>query len=367
MCLYPNRVFYTGKLNENGKKDIVFTSRFTNYMYRRSNNDRWIPGSISCADSTKALGYQVLTEYDDVPCGQCIECRLNYARMWSCRIMNEVSLYPVNTCWFVTCTYNDDHLPPAKPVKRINKETGEIYIKPSEFNSLDIRDHQLFMKRLRKECNKKSDMKVRFFASGEYGESSMRPHFHYILFGVILDDLRFYKITKTGDRLYTSEWLQGIWNNGNKERGFVTVGSVTTDSAGYIARYAIKKRKMIDSSFYEDFSLKPEFIVMSRRPGIGKEWYEKHKDEIYLTDNIILPSRSGSVKLRIPSYYDSLLERELPDQFAALKESRKYKAIAADETFEHLHPFMNKEDVNEAKERNYLKTISLLKSRNVGE
>ncbi len=366
MCLYPNRVFYTGRLTENGKKETIFTSRFTNYMYRHYGDERWLPGSDGSAAETRAIGYQVLDKYDDVPCGQCIECRINYARMWSCRIMNETELYPPNTCWFVTCTYNEDHLPPAKPIRRVNKETGEITIEPSRFNSLNLRDHQLFMKRLRKYMSGKSDMKVKFFMSGEYGEESLRPHFHYILFGVYLNDLELYKITPAGDRLYTSRCLQELWNNGPEERGFVTVGAVTPDSAGYISRYAIKKRKKVDTSFYEDMGLKPEFLCMSRKPGIGKEWFDLHKDEIYETDKIVLSGRDGAISVKPPRYYDNLFSLENMDQLELIKENRKYLAEAAQNTFEHLHPFLDHEAVAEAKERNYNKTISMLKSRNVG-
>ena len=366
MCLYPNRVFYTGRLTENGKKETVFTSRNTNYMYRHYGEQRWIPGSQGTAAETRALGYQVLDSYDDVPCGQCIECRLNYARSWSCRIMNEVSLYPESTCWFVTCTYDDDHLPPARPIIKVDDETGEITTRISEFNTICLKDHQDFMKRLRRHFADKSDMKVKFFASLEYGEKSLRPHIHYILFGVYLDDLRLYKITPSGDKLYTSECLQSIWNYPYEERGFVTVGAVTVDSASYIARYAIKKRKMIDTKFYEDMGIDPERLVMSRRPGIGKEWFEQHKDEIYDCDEIVLPSRTGAITVKPPRYYDKLFEVISMDQFEKIKENRKIMAEKQEQTFEHLHPFMDRENVNATKERNYLKQISLLKAREAG-
>lgn len=372
MCLYPNRVFYTGKLNENGKKDTIFTSRFTDYMYRRPGDHRWIPASVSDAQYTKKLGYDVLTEYDDIPCGQCIECRINYARSWSCRIMNEVSLYPDDTCWFVTCTYNDEHLPKANIIEKINKSTGEISYEPSPFNSLSLRDHQLFMKNLRKEFSKDSDMKIKFFMSGEYGES-MRPHFHYILFGVHLDDLILYKLTDQGDRLYTSKRLQDIWDtphkgekfNKGESRGFVSVGKVTTDSASYVARYAIKKRKMIDSDFYKDYGLKPEFLCMSRRPGIGKEWFMQHKDEIYDTDSIVLTDYKGVKTVKPPRYYDDLFAKVNMDQFEEIKENRKKQAVYNDQLFEHLHPFMDKEMIAEAKERKYNRKASIKKPRSL--
>eukprot|EP01043_Picozoa_sp_COSAG02_P068353 COSAG02_NODE_11317_length_1749_cov_1.025455_4_plen_67_part_01 len=54
---------------------------------------------------------------------------------------------------------------------------------PEELNkrgnpdSLDVRDFQLFMKRLRK----KHQHKIRFFNCGEYGEKNQRPHYHALI------------------------------------------------------------------------------------------------------------------------------------------------------------------------------------------
>jgi hypothetical protein len=98
----------------------------------------------------------------ELPCGQCIGCRLERSRQWAMRCLHESSLYDRNA--FVTLTYDDEHLPPG--------------------GSLNYPDFQRFMKRLRK--NSKSP--IRFYMGGEYGESTLRPHFHVCLFGYDFPD-----------------------------------------------------------------------------------------------------------------------------------------------------------------------------------
>ena len=105
-----------------------------------------------------------------VPCGKCLECRIQYARSWADRCVLEAKQYKYN--YFVTLTYDDAFLP--------NR------------NSLCPKDLQLFIKRLRKHYSKKyPGVKVRFLASGEYGDLSWRPHYHIILFNCPIDDLTY--------------------------------------------------------------------------------------------------------------------------------------------------------------------------------
>ena len=98
-----------------------------------------------------------------LPCGQCIGCRLEKSRQWAMRIAHESSLYDQNC--FLTLTFSDEHLPQNLSVSK--------------------RDLQLFMKRLRKHF---APRKIRFFQCGEYGELNMRPHYHSILFNVDFPD-----------------------------------------------------------------------------------------------------------------------------------------------------------------------------------
>lgn len=154
-CNSPNKVFYIGVNRETGKNKILFSSRSASFIYRHSVNDRWIVAyndNLENAALFRSRGYQVIEDCDLVPCGQCLGCRLDYARQWSARIMAEKTKYPDDYCWFITLTFDDDHLPQPNMIPdKVDKETGEIItFKPSPFSSVSKRTHQLFMKRLRK-------------------------------------------------------------------------------------------------------------------------------------------------------------------------------------------------------------------------
>lgn len=145
-----------------------------------------------------------------VPCGQCVGCRLERSRQWAVRCVHESQLHKENC--FITLTYASEHLPPD--------------------SSLHYRDFQLFMKRLRKKFTGK---KIRFYMCGEYGENFGRPHFHACLFGHNFDDLKLWK-TQNNIPLYRSKILEELWPFGHS-----SVGSVTFESAAYVARYIMKK------------------------------------------------------------------------------------------------------------------------------
>lgn len=73
-----------------------------------------------------------------LPCGTCVGCRLERARQWAMRCVDEASLYRDNS--FITLTFNEQHLPNNR--------------------SLDVSIFQKFMKRLRKEV---APLRLRFF------------------------------------------------------------------------------------------------------------------------------------------------------------------------------------------------------------
>lgn len=177
---------------------------------------------------------------------------------------------------FVTLTYDEEHYGP----------------------SLDYRDFQLFMKRLRK-----AKGPTRFFACGEYGEQLARPHFHACLFG----HEPFSRPQKVGKDLYTSRELEKLWG-----KGHVSFGTVTMASAGYIARYCVKKKTGPQAETYykriykgEMIDVAPEFAHMSLRPAIGRPWFDRYWSDVYQArDGVVV----GRKTFAAPRYYDRLLD-----------------------------------------------------------
>lgn len=272
-----------------------------------------------------------------LPCGRCMDCRLSRSREWAIRCVHEAKMYERNC--FVTLTFSDEHLPKSR--------------------SLDKRDLQLFMKRLRKERG----AGVRFYGCGEYGEMCRvcgenknvchrvcgnwtpmpgRPHYHACLFNCDFDDRVLFK-TRDEIRIDTSAELEKIWG-----LGFVTVGDVTFESAAYIARYITKKvtgerskeHYEYVTEFGEVFDRIPEFTLMSRGSkklgtgGIGRSFLNKYTTDVYPHDRVVIDGR----KMRPPKYYDSIFDVANPSKMDDVKEARKFLRVvtAKDTTYERL-------------------------------
>ena len=209
-----------------------------------------------------------------VPCGQCIGCRLEKARQWACRCMHEASLYD-NNC-FITLTFSDKYLNPDM--------------------SLHKEDFVNFMKRFRKFVSGSSASGIRFFHSGEYGDLNLRPHHHAIIFNYDFPDKYLWE-TRRGIRYYRSDILEKLWPYGN-----IRIGNVTFESCGYVARYVLKKITGKDSRDYYGNRILP-YVTMSRRPGIGLEWLKKYVRDVYPNDFIVV--RNG-IRCKPPRYYDDM-------------------------------------------------------------
>ena len=189
----------------------------------------------------------------EIPCGQCIGCRLDRSLMWAVRISNELTLH--DQASFLTLTYKD--LPPN--------------------NSINKEDLQAFFKRLRFHLEPK---KIRYYACGEYGTKTLRPHYHVCLFGWFPEDAKAYKTTEDGHPLWTSKILEDIWGH-----GFCVVGQLTFETAAYTARYVTKKITG-DSAQNITVIVHRSLRSLSRRPGIGRDWAEKYSTEIKANANI---------------------------------------------------------------------------------
>lgn len=241
----------------------------------------------------------------ELPCGMCIGCRMQRASDWELRCMHEASLHESNC--FVTLTYGRDKLPPN--------------------GSLDHRDFQLFMKRLRRSYAPNG---ARFYMCGEYGPNGGRPHYHANLFGVDFRDDRVPKgKSGSGYVYYESAKLSELWPH-----GFATVQDLTRETAGYTARYIMKK--VLGANSEEAYEVidadgvismrKPEYAAMSLRPGIGADWFDKYHRDVFPGDYVI----ADGVKRPVPKYYDKLLKRSkdvVADEIAQSREEARVRAL----------------------------------------
>lgn len=234
--------------------------------------------------------------------------------------MHEASMHDENC--FVTQTYAPEHLPP--------------------YGSLRKRDFQLFMKRLRKEI---APRKVRYFHAGEYGDDSLRPHYHTLFFGWSFPDKFFWSL-RNGHVVFRSAVLERLWPYGHSE-----IGSVTSQSAAYVAQYCQKKLngveadqlyKRLDPESGELVEVEPEYGTMSRRPGIGSTWYEKYSKEVSVNDSVV----ANGKEMRPPKYYDALAEMRDPEFVAEVKRRRKAQL---DEAEQSPHRLTSRERVAYAK------------------
>lgn len=205
-----------------------------------------------------------------MPCGHCVGCKIAHSREWAFRIMAELRTWN-GQALFLTLTYNDEHLP------------GDLGLH---------KDHlQRFWKRLRKGIYPR---KIKYFACGEYGDKFNRPHYHAIVFGLTIRDL---------------DVIEQSWTN-----GFVGHGSVTYDSARYVAGYIDKKfGKTTNKVVYGD--LQPPFQCCSQ--GIGFKYFEAHMDEIQ-NNGIMLNGK----RMSVPRYFIKKFELDVGQSYDFLYELR---------------------------------------------
>lgn len=296
--------------------------RCTSPLYRLTNADlvpHWLKRTI--------YGYKEFNHFVNncgvnplaftrLNCGQCLSCRINKAREWAERCYLEAQEYESN--YFITLTYDDEHLP-------ITKEGVP---------TLKKRDLQLFWKRLRIWCKRNGKPSPRYFATGEYGDETFRPHYHVILFNIKFDDLTLYKTVKRGNDVYAylnSDVLHKLWG-----KGFAVVCNCVPETCIYTARYSLKKVGMRYNESYardilEDICSTDEqrfnalcsigyiqkpFNVQSNRPGIGGAFCDANLDSLLATDMI------PGVKVKHIRYFDKIMERVDEKRVDMLKELR---------------------------------------------
>ena len=286
-CFHPLKGFKIG-VHPSGKDKYKITSYDCKYVIKNRLGE-YVP-VYNEIDSD--LCSPVIRTYIDIPCGKCVGCLLDRSRYWATRCMLEAKDHEHNC--FITLTYNDDHLPDKREM--INDLTGEISESP--FRTLQKRDFQLFMKRLRKQLE---PLKIRYFACGEYGSNTFRPHYHAIIFGYDFPDRKVLKKNFRGEKYYISDELSRAWSdNDDNPIGNVLVTDISYDTCAYVARYCLKKQDNDLSLFYDIYNLDKEFTIMSRKPGNGRNFYDVNKNLIYDGDRLIISDDKGAKFCRPP-------------------------------------------------------------------
>lgn len=289
-CFNPRDAWYATGCTDKGKRPVVFK--------RPDSWPRRSPSELK------------------LPCGECVGCSNDYANAFAIRCVHEAKLHKFNS--FLTVTYDDDYLP--------------------KNGSLCKRDIDLFLKRLRKTI---APDRIKVFGCGEYGDKTLRPHYHLCIFGYCPDDG--IVIRQGKDPLYTSVYLGQLWS-----KGYVNYGNVSFGSAAYVAGYIFKKRrnkgnevlyKRVDGVTGECVDVVPEFTIISNggrkgSGGIASEYYKRFGSDLYPADEAVINGR----KVTPPRYYDKKLEEVDPDLLARIKEQRISAAIEHKEnsTWERL-------------------------------
>lgn len=212
------------------------------------------------------------------PCGKCYECKARRVSGWSFRIMKEAERS--SSAYFITLTYDND----------------KINITPNGYMTLNYRDVQLFIKKLRK----KNGNKIKYYVCGEYGTHTNRPHYHIIIFNATMDSL-------VGERFARQILYGHITLNGREpfqsdswKAGYITIGKLTDASSSYTLKYISKNSRV---PIHKRDDRVPELARMSKDIGTGyltgnmEMW---HKDDVL--NRMYIPLKGGG-KIAMPRLF----------------------------------------------------------------
>lgn len=256
------------------------------------------------------------------PCRKCISCRMAFASEKAVRCMLEAKQHERNC--FITLTYSDENLKSNKLVKtdidnfikRLRSHIFEEKLKQI-FPNVEIQsDRRKFYRSLHEATRKTihKNISISIFGAGEYGEKKLRPHWHLIIFNFAPNDLVRDKKNDLGDDLFTSETINKLWGLNDPKDAPCLVGKVTLKSAGYCARYSLKKLSHGHDGTH-DFEPIPK---RGSKNAIGKTWIEKNFQDVLNTGYITLydPVESKLTQHPVPRYFDDWLKKNKPEEYS---------------------------------------------------
>ena len=258
---------FISRLRENNWKLNMGTQKAYRLVARDSREHELenIPSWVNCSDI-------------EVPCGNCVQCRLDYSKTWAVRCYVESLQYQHN--YFITLTYDEDNI-----------KTG-----PSGNGTVCYEDVRKFIKSLRQTFKRKFNHDgIRFFGCTEYGDQSMRPHAHLILFNCPIPDLTYdfknddgtitHHKSSFGLMMY-SQIIKDLW-----KYGFITIEDANYNTEAYVSRYIMKKQKGNNGKevYGKLLQIEPPRLFMSLKPGIGGHYFMDNQDELLADPSIIVP------------------------------------------------------------------------------
>ena len=237
-----------------------------------------------------------------VPCGKCLGCRLDYSRQWADRMMMQLETSKKGL--FLTLTYDQDHVPVA-----FDENDNPIGL------TLNKKDFQDFLKRLRRNFDGKDGhpgpYEIKHYTAGEYGSNTLRPHGHSIIFGIGLEEIKdrvSMGCNNLHQEFFKSDFLDSVWSYGH-----VLFSDVSYSTCAYVARYVTKKA-LADVTMAK-LGVEEEFSMMSRRPGIGKQYLEEHPDCFDYVNIKLKDGRSAA----IPKYFVNQLDTDKRSDIMAIR------------------------------------------------
>lgn len=275
--------------------------------------------------------YEIL----EIPCRQCIGCRLDYSKEWANRVDLESKKYKYN--YFLTLTYDDS----CSPKGELNNDT----LSKEDFDNF-IHDLRNYFR------DNFHHIGIKYFGCGEYGDTTFRPHYHLILMNCPIPDLTINfpssvkgsfikKIDSYGVPMKFSSSISSIWN-----KGIITIQECSWNTSAYVSRYVLKKQTGNSSVIYEKLAVLPPFLRMSN--GIGKEYLLEHKESL-LNNPCIIVGRQNKEPLvsGLPRYYKKVLKEYYPDEYEKIVNSSR---IYLDDLYSRLRDHQKIKDYRIRKE-----------------
>lgn len=224
--------------------------------------------------------------YVEVPCGVCIACRIAKTREWTARLMMEKEAW--DKSGFLTLTYDDDYLPLSA--------CGNMTLVPKHLSD--------FFKRSRKFLHDHEESSfhgvvlegesaplLRYFACGEYGDHTGRPHYHAVVFGFGPED---------------RERLERLWTF-----GFVRIDELTPQRCDYCAGYVQKKIFRDPRKYWQEYGCRV-WPFQRQSQGLGLSYYLENKSDFEYSDYRI---RTHGVSYSMPRFFSKkILNCRLPFQ-----------------------------------------------------